>query len=418
MCLLVSSTLCFAGDELKKESDGFVWTLRMTTDSIASALDAKGVEIISADRGYRSILYIPEVKDKVLSIAPFFQVSYDSNLLQGACNTKGEEVVPVEYKDVICMRNKVLTYYMVTTPDSLYGILDETGRTLVPARYYNEMPVSKDDRFSVMNKTDNIDELTSIPVSNRIKDYYQQQKLLTEANEKGIATDDLLLDAFKLEESGETKKAIAKLSEAIKKKPSSLAYYHRGLCYYQIKNWKNAQEDLRYIFFLDDATPEITMLADSVLGLADQELMDKKLRRLRRLNTWLAVTEAMSNSMEQNAYLIQGSNKQSSSSVSYGSLSNTGGYPSSTVSNSSNNSRSDASGHQTHSRRCSTCGGDGKCRGRYHCHGTGVCYYCNGKKTQEIQGHINKCVNCNGTGKCYFCRGTGICQRCKGSGNI
>ncbi len=93
MCLLVSSTLCFAGDELKKESDGFVWTLRMTTDSIASALDAKGVEIISADRGYRSILYIPEVKDKVLSIAPFFQVSYDSNLLQGACNTKGEEVV-------------------------------------------------------------------------------------------------------------------------------------------------------------------------------------------------------------------------------------------------------------------------------------------------------------------------------------
>ena len=87
MCLLVSSTLCFAGDELKKESDGFVWTLRMTTDSIASALDAKGVEI------NRSILYIPEVKDKVLSIAPFFQVSYDSNLLQGACNTKGEEVV-------------------------------------------------------------------------------------------------------------------------------------------------------------------------------------------------------------------------------------------------------------------------------------------------------------------------------------
>ena len=76
MCLLVSSTLCFAGDELKKESDGFVWTLRMTTDSIASALDAKGVD--------RSILYIPEVKDKVLSIAPFFQVSYDSNLLQGA----------------------------------------------------------------------------------------------------------------------------------------------------------------------------------------------------------------------------------------------------------------------------------------------------------------------------------------------
>lgn len=419
ICLLVSCTFCFAGDELKKENDGFTWTLCMTSDSIASALDAKGQEIIPAERGYRYIKYVPESKDKYIPVASCFIVSYFTDgKIEGACNKKGEEIVPVEYMSVTPMKNKKLSYYMVHTPDSLYGILDENGRTLVPARYYNNMPVSNNDRFHVLNETDNIDELTSITVSNSIKDYYQQQKLLTEANEKGVVTDDLLFEAFNLEESGNTKKAIAKLSEAIKKKPSSLAYYHRGLCYYQDRDWKKAQEDLRYVFFLDDATPEITELADSVLGLADQEMMGKKIRRLRRLNTWNTVLSAMTSSMDQNASLIQGSN----SSQSSGSTPTSTGLSSLSEGRSANASsgvnHATASQHQGHSKRCHSCGGDGKCRGKYHCHGTGVCNYCNGKGTQEVQGNVIKCVNCNGTGKCSFCRGSKVCQRCKGNGNI
>lgn len=87
--LLLACVSCFAGDEQKKENDGFVWTLRMNADSVAEALDAAGNVIIPADRGYRFIQYIPEIKDKMISVMAGFNVGYTPDgTIVGACDMK------------------------------------------------------------------------------------------------------------------------------------------------------------------------------------------------------------------------------------------------------------------------------------------------------------------------------------------
>ena len=422
--LLLACVSCFAGDEQKKENDGFVWTLRMNADSVAEALDAAGNVIIPADRGYRFIQYIPEIKDKMISVMAGFNVGYTPDgTIVGACDMKGEEIVPVAFRQALCFKQKALSYYMVLTPDSLYGILDETGRTLVVPHYYNRMPNLSGDKFEVCNYTIeemanlNVNEdfiLVTINVSNPIKSYYAQQKFLTDAINKKVSTDELLLEAFVFEENGDAKKAIDKLNVAIKQKPSSLAYYHRGLCNYLNKEWKKAAEDLHYVFFLDDATPDLIDKADSVLYLAEEEMMGKKLRRQQRLQKLFHVIDAIHGSMEENIGLIRGNSQDADSPATTNSsfsLSN-----SSTGTNIADNTGTASRNQHSHSRRCTVCGGDGKCRGRYHCHGTGVCNWCNGEGTTQVQGRIIKCVNCNGTGKCSFCRGSKKCQRCNGRG--
>ena len=427
--LAFAATYCCADDEMKKESDGFTWTLRITADSVAEAIDAKGNVIIPTDRGYRKIEYCPYRKDVVSSL-PSFRVSYDSEgEFLGMCNQKGEEVVPVAFKSVEGLKRKELSYYMVTTADSLYGIYDDKGHIIIVPRYYDNIPVFFNGRFEICNHTltdlknntipaDRMAfELAYMPVSNPIKDYYKQQELLTKANAQQINTDDLVLEAFDLEDRGEHKDAINRLSEAIKKKPSSLAYYHRGLCYYKTRNWKNAQEDLRYVFFLDDATPDLIIKADSVLDLADAEQMGKIIRRKKRLEKAHNVINAIHYGVSQAAGSLNvGNASQNAYSNSFSqTLTNNSvaGYGGSASGNVSSGS------HAAHTRRCTACGGDGKCRGTYHCHGTGVCNWCNGKGiTYASDGTAIKCVNCKGSGKCPFCYGTRKCSRCKGSGTI
>ena len=422
--VFMASVFCYGGDEVKKESDGFQWTLQTTDSGVMVGLDANGKEIMPAERGYLSIQYVPYEKDKYYSIPPFFIVSCSPDTsIVGACNTKGEEIVPVEYKLAVRMEfNKKMTYYLVMTVDSLYGVFDENGRMLVSPRYYNSMPIVKGDRFIVNNLTtdqllisDLDNSLVSFSASNSLKDYYAQQKLLTEAISKNVNTDELLLQAIDLESAGDTKKAIEKLTAAIKLKPSSLAYYHRGNCYYQNKDWNKAQEDLHYVFFLDDATPQLQMLADSVLTLADEAVIGRKLRNRERFNRFAAVIDAISGSMEQNAYLLNG-NKQSQThaSTSITPIMSSTSKNTGSVSNNTQNAKQ----QQNHNRRCSSCGGDGKCRGTYHCRGTMKCNYCNGSGFTSVVGNNIKCVNCNGSGKCYYCKGTGRCNRCGGRGTL
>ncbi len=418
-------TYSYADSEKKKESDGFTWTLRFTADSVAEAIDTNGKVIIPADRGYRKIEYCPYIKG-IISTLPSFRVSYDSDKdIFGMCNQEGKEIVPVAFKSVDGLKRKELSFYIVMTADSLYGIYDDNGRVIIMPRYYDNLPTIYGGKFIISNRTLTENRNNPVPVdrvvfetafmtvSNPIKDYYKQQELLTKANAQQINTDNLLLEAFDLEENGKPKDAINRLSEAIKKKPSSLTYYHRGLCYYQTKNWKNAQEDLRYVFFLDDATPDLIAKADSVLYMADEEQMGKLIRRNRRFEITYNVVNAIHAGMSQAAGALNSGDSSQKGNINTISQSMTNNLGAGTQVSGNTSSGS----HSAHTRRCTACGGDGKCRGTYHCHGTGVCYWCNGKGiTYAPDGTAIRCVNCNGSGKCSFCRGTKRCSRCKGSG--
>ncbi|MBR1683309.1 MAG: hypothetical protein IJ700_08180 [Bacteroidaceae bacterium] len=424
-------TYCYGSDEKKKESDGYVWTLRITTDSIAEALDASGQVIIPAERGYRYIEYWPLIKGS-LSTLPCFRVSYNiENDFVGICNLNGEEIIPTFFKDVAGFKSKELSYYQVMTLDSLYGIYDEAGRMIIMPRYYDNPPIIFKGSFTISNRTlteiknnpidasDAAFSFVSMPVSNPIKDYYKQQNLLTNAYEKNIQTDDLLQEAIALEEGGKHVEAIDKLTDAIKKKPSSLAYYHRGKCYYQTKKWKSAQEDLRFVFFLDDATPDILVKADSILFLADTEQMSKKIKRGERFRMVYHIIGAFSDAMAQSAESLNSTELLHTSSTSSG-YGTTSSFQ--TSEKSASIKAETHSNDKTHTRSCYTCGRDGKCRGKYHCHGTGVCNWCNGQgftivpETKKYDNDKITCVNCNGSGKCTFCKGTGKCSRCKGTG--
>ena len=413
LCLTLISVYAKSEDFVKNEKDGFTWILHME-DSVAEARDADGNVIIPADRGYRTIFYIAAEKVMSTSVIPSFIVSYESDSIPcGICTKDGTEALPPIFKEVCGLKHKKTGYYVVKGMNDLYGSYDEKGRMIVMPRYTSMVTLFR-DKFTVVG------DITYMPVSNTIEEYYTQQDLLNAAYENGVNTDDLMQEAYQLEEQGEFKKAVGVLSKAIALKPSSFAYYHRGLCHFKNKNWKKAQEDLRYVFFLDDATPGLMVKADSVLVLADDEQMGKRERQIRRLDTWNMVLGAISDGMQKASESLNASNGYHAGSVSQP-ISGTSGYSGTGYSNGANNnsSQSKSSTSSTvRTKRCTACGGDGKCRGSHRCHGTGKCNYCNGKGITQVQGNTIKCAVCNGSGRCSFCNGTGRCSRCGGRGEM
>ena len=71
----------------------------------------------------------------------------------------------------------------------------------------------------------------------------------------------------------------------------------------------------------------------------------------------------------------------------------------------------------SYKKRCSECGGTGKCSGSHGCRGTRNCYWCQGDGfTKIVAGEKVKCAKCGGTGSCQYCHATGKCRKCNGTG--
>lgn len=402
------------------ESDGFVWNLTVNNDTIEVTDDAGNV-IIPADRGYNDAYYIPvstEAGKKVAEMMlPAFTVvrTVDSLNYQGACTPDGREVVPTLFKHVMASRNKDFHYYNVTTHDDTYGIYLEDGRCIVKPIYTTFVILFK-DRFQV------IDVNSQFPVSNKISDYLQQQNLLNTAYNNGVNTDALVMEGDSLSSINNLNGAIAKYTEAIKKKPSANTYARRGICYYQKQNWKDALEDFRFALYMDDCTPEYFILSDSLLDKAEDQRIAQLVRRQERLERTAMVLNAVSaglNAASQSLSTIQSSSAKSNKNYTTNTTVTTTFGNNQNVSGNS----STGGGHQHKAKRCTQCQGDGKCRGngnasKYHCRGTGKCTSCNGKGLTYVVGDPVTCAICHGNGKCSFCGGSGKCQRCGGRGTL
>ena len=447
VAMLSTFSVVLAQGDKRKEADKFVWYLQMV-DGCAQASDANGNVIIPAERGYKSIEYhVPEYKkvefpyfivkaehdgietlgacelDGTECVPPVFfsiaglkalgskDVRYFNvcslDTLQGIYDLKGKEVIAPAFKNILAHYEDNHLYYQIQTKDGRMGALDENGRCIVMPHYNTFNLLLLGGKFQ-------ISELgaTPFPVSNKLTDYHVQQDLLNKAYEAGVMTDNLLAAA----EGMNDKSAINKYNEAIKLKPSALAYYRRGACFFREGKWKDAQSDLRFALYLDDCTPEVFMAADSLLELADIKRNEQLVRRAERLERIAMAMDGISAGLNSisNSLSTMNNNKSSITSNSYSVPSNIGG----STSVGQNGSLSKNT-HKPTARACSSCGGDGKCRGSHHCHGTGKCNFCNGQRTTYASdGTTISCAPCHGSGKCSFCGGTGVCQRCKGQGKI
>lgn len=421
--VFISLTSCFAENEnvgRHVESDGFVWNLTENNDIIEVTDDAGNI-IISSDRGYNDAYYIPVATDAGKKVAemmlPFFTVvrKFDGVTYQGACTPDGREVVPTLFKYVLAGRNKDFHYYNVTTHDDTNGVYLEDGRCIVKPIYTSFVLLFK-DRFQV------IDVNTQFPVSNKISDYMQQQNLLNAAYDNGVNTDALVVEGDSLSALNNLNGAIAKYTEAIKKKPSANTYARRGICYYQKQNWKDALEDFRFALYIDDCTPEYFELSDSLLDKAEDQRIAQLVRRQERLERTAMILNAVSsglNAASQSLSTIQSTSPKSNKNYTTNTTVTTTSGNNQNVSGNS----SSGGGHQHNAKRCIQCQGDGKCRGngntsKYHCRGTGKCTSCNGEGVTYVVGDRITCAICHGSGKCSFCGGSGKCQRCGGKGTL
>ncbi len=402
-------------------SDGFVWNLTERNDTIEVTDDAGNV-ILPASRGYSDAVYIPvsqEVSKKVAeTMLPQFWVfrKVDSLQYQGCCTPDGREVVPTLYKNVLASRNKDFHYYNVGTHDDTYGVYLEDGRCIVKPIYTSWILLFK-DRFQVFGENN-----SQFPVSNKISDYLQQQNLLNTAYDNAINTDALIVEGDSLSNLNNLNGAIAKYTEAIKKKPSANTYARRGFSYYKKQNWKDALEDFRFALYIDDCTPEYFALSDSLLDIAEDQRIAQLVRRQERLERTAMIMNAVAaglNSVSQSLSTMQSNSAKSNKAQT------TNAATSVTYGNNQNVADNSKSGnrHQHNAKRCPQCQGDGKCRGngnasRYHCRGTGKCTSCNGEGFTYVAGNSVVCAICHGSGKCSFCGGNGTCQRCKGKGTL
>lgn len=408
ICMILCLTLIFvyvkSEDFVKNEKDGFSWILHIE-DSVAEARDASGNVIIPADRRYSRISYEPtEIIEGRVFPSCFLVRDGTSSILHGICTRDGTEVLPPIFREINMDVYNGRIYYTVREINNLYGVYDEKRRIIVAPRY-TESPYLYDSGHYKVGHDNR--------VSNYVDNYHRIQNLLDVAYEQGVNTDDLMQQAYQLEEKGSLKKAIDVLSKAIEQKPSSFAYYHRGLCYFKKKKWGDAQQDLRYVLFLDDATPDLMVKADSILARADAE----SLRQMQRLEAWSNALDAVNEGLSKLNTTNNSSSGYSSAPTSSG-FSGVG-YPGTVTPNSSNNNTSrggSSTSPNVRTKRCTACAGDGKCRGSHKCHGTGKCNYCNGKGLTQVQGNTIKCAVCNGSGRCSFCNGTGRCSRCGGRG--
>ena len=396
-----------------KETDGFMWTLR-TVDGIKEVSDANGNVIIPLDRGYTDVKYISVDKKESKRYFPFFKVYIKFNkdtTFVGACSKDGKEVIQPAFKNIQGVIVKKLNYYLITHFDDYEGACDTEGRFLVLPRYkrirYNG------NHFNLDGTTDFV-----FHVSNDIAFYNEQQAFLDKALSAGVSIDKQLEDAEKMNNND----AIDKLTEAIKIKPSAIAYCRRGQCYYNREKWKDAQSDLRMALFLSDATPIVLSTADSLLIEADEKRLDQLVARAERARAISAALNGLASSLNSMSQSI--SNSRNSSGGQTGSYSsmpttyyNTG---------SSNNNNSISTGNSSNNRHinkvCRECQGDGKCRAQgrgnnVHCLGTGKCRNCNGQGTLLLAGSYSKCSSCNGSGRCSFCGGSGVCATCRGTGH-
>lgn len=422
------------------EDDGFVWYRYLGDNGRVGAINANGDTIISSERGYCEIVcrgfanifnksnksvffqtYLFESDGDVKALVEsfFFQPSLYSyfNCLQnsckytcGVCDLTGKELVPaIYYQDCYCFKHGSFIYYSTKT-DKGEIIFDKNGRIIYPARLNDIYYYSGCFRKDFGNQ--------SIPVSNKISEYYKQQQLLDRATAQGVNVDDILNEGLCFENQRDWTKAIVAYSKAIKIRPSSFAYSHRGRCYFEKGNLKSAMADLRYPLFLDDCTPDIFAMSDSLLTILEEQYAGIKKERFERMERMIGAfadgAEAMSNSLTAIADAKSDIPNGTSST-----LTTTINTSESVAKNNQISSKTNVPiGHNAIKKRCNLCGGDGKCRGKYHCRGTGVCNWCNGEGSTIVQGNVIKCVNCNGSGKCSFCRGSKKCQRCKGVGTL
>lgn len=435
MSLLLSLCICVgyaqnlekvSDDKYKHvEDDGFVWYRYLGDNGRVGALNANGDTIISSERGYCEIVcrgyanlygksdksvyfqtYLFEYDGDVTALVKnfFMQPSLYSHFYGirdlykytcGVCDLTGKELVPaIYYQDCLCFKNGSFIYFSTET-DKGEIIFDKNGRILYPARLNDIYYFSGCFMKSYENQ--------SIPVSNKISEYYKQQQLLDKASEQGVNVDDILNEGLAFENQRDWTKAIAVYSRAVKMRPSSFAYSHRGRCYFEQGNLKAAMVDLRYPLFLDDCTPDIFSLSDSLLTISEEKYAGIKKERRERMERVIGAiadgAEAMSYGLTAIADMKSDMQKGTTSTST--TTTNTSGM---VATDNQNNSKANVTtGHNAYRKRCHSCGGDGKCRGKYHCHGTGVCNWCNGNGTTSVQGNDIKCVNCNGSGKCSFC---------------
>lgn len=205
-------------------------------------------------------------------------------------------------------------------------------------------------------------------------------------------------DAISLYESGYYLKARNLFTKILKDNSVPVLYYYRGLCGYNMGNWKDAVDDLSQSLARPGLDSLEMVSANALLSDARQKREQQVQNRREAwaaVGTAVLVAGAVAADMYVRAYTA-GTNSPSCT------------YKASAVSEYKNkdNYGSDAATTSTSTPKGKTCP---------HCMGSGKCSTCNGTGMQDKGFGLGKipCANCAKTtpervGKCQWCSGKGI----------
>ena len=124
--------------ELKTEDDGFKWYLNTASDRTRSVEDVNGNVLIPFSRGYDFIVYHSKTK-----LGGYFTVRIKGKA--GACDLKGNEVIPPIYDAVYLLEKEMIGGYYSIKLNNKEGACDINGNIIIEPKYDDVTLIIKDD---------------------------------------------------------------------------------------------------------------------------------------------------------------------------------------------------------------------------------------------------------------------------------
>lgn len=124
--------------ELKTEKDGFQWYENVTSNGERCVEDVNGNVLIPFSRGYDFICYHPKTK-----LGGYFTVRIKGKA--GACDIKGNEVVPPLYESVVLLEKDMIGGFYKIKLNNKEGACDINGNMIIEPKYDKVFLLVKDD---------------------------------------------------------------------------------------------------------------------------------------------------------------------------------------------------------------------------------------------------------------------------------
>ena len=116
--------------------------------------------------------------------------------------------------------------------------------------------------------------------------YYDDRVDMGDGLAGGWTADPDVAEAQRLEQSGHYKQAVKSYSRAIERNPSVELLFSRGMCYFEMKKWKNAIADLERVSRSRHCPDDLRRSCDDYL---DEAYARQDEARERRSNTWAGI---------------------------------------------------------------------------------------------------------------------------------